>query len=84
MYDAWSPNVFVDGSTLPAGERARNLGSLLHVWCDDPGARTEDELAGAIFPRLRVLAQHTWGSAKIAPIYLLFRRMIKAVGPAPD
>lgn len=82
-YDAWSPNVFVDGSTLSAGERGRNLGSLVHVWCDDPGVRTEDEIATAIFPRLRVLAQHTWGSPRIAPLYPLFLPMINAVGPAP-
>ena len=79
MYDAWRPNVFVDGSTL-----GRNLGALVHVWCDDPSVRTEDELAAAIAPRLRVLAQHTWGSPRIAPIYPLFRPVINAVGAAPD
>lgn len=83
MYDAWSPNRFVDGSALSAAERPRNLGSLVHVWCDDPGARTEDQIAAAIFPRLRVMAQHTWGSPRIAPFYPLFALMINAVGPAP-
>lgn len=79
MYDAWNPTVFVDGTRVREG----NLGALVHVWCDDPSARTEEEIAAAVFPRLRVLAQHTWGSPKIAPLYLLFRRVINAVGPAP-
>lgn len=84
MYDTWNPNVFVDGSTLSAAERERNSGALVHVWCDDHTTKSEDEIATAIFPRLRVMAQHTWGSPKPAPLYLLFLPLIKAVGEAPD
>ena len=39
------------------------LGSELHVWNDDPG-ETEDQIAAGIFPRLRVLAQKTWGTRR--------------------
>jgi hexosaminidase len=72
--------VFVDGTTLPP---AHNRGALVHVWCDDPNAKTEAEIATALYPRLRVLAQHTWGSPKPAPLYLMFQSLINAVGPAP-
>ena len=83
MYEAWSPNVFVDGSTLSAVEREHNRGALVHVWCDDPSAKSEREIAAAIRPRLRVMAQLTWGSPKPAALYLRFRPLINAVGAAP-
>jgi hexosaminidase len=79
MYDAWHPGRFVDCSTV---DGAAHLGSAVHVWCDDPSA-SEAELATAIQPRLRVMAQQTWGSPKPAPCYLLFRPLIEAAGPAP-
>jgi hexosaminidase len=83
MYEAWSPNVFMGGSTLSAMERKRNRGALVHVWCDDPNAKSEDEIAAAIYARLRVMAQHTWGSPKPASLYLMFRPLINTVGEAP-
>jgi len=83
MYDAWQPNLFVDGSTLPTADRARNLGSEVSVWCDAPEALTEEQIADKLPNRLRVMAQHTWGSPKVAPLYLLFLPMINAVGAAP-
>jgi hexosaminidase len=84
MYDAWQPNLFVDGSTLAAADRGRNLGAEVSVWCDVPDALTEEQLAGILPNRLRVMAQHTWGSPKLAPIYPLFLPVINAVGAAPD
>ncbi len=83
MYEAWSPNVFMGCSMLSASERGRNRGALVHVWCDDPDAKSEDEIAAAIYPRLRVMAQHTWGSPKPTSLYLLFLPLINAVGEAP-
>jgi len=76
MYTGWRPDRFVDGSRVPAG----NLGAVLHVWCDHPG-RTEEEIAAAVYPRLRVLAQRTWGSP--GPGYPRFRTLVTAVGAAP-
>jgi hexosaminidase len=76
MYAGWRPDRFVDGSRVLDG----NLGAVLHVWCDHPG-RTEEEIAAAVYPRLRVMAQHTWGSA--GPGYPRFSRRVTAVGAAP-
>ncbi|MEU8896291.1 family 20 glycosylhydrolase [Nocardia sp. NPDC048505] len=60
-YELWDPAVFVDGSRLTPAQNAANLGSGLHVWCDDPTARTPEQIAAAITVPLRVLAQKTWG-----------------------
>jgi hexosaminidase len=73
----WNPNTFVDGSTLP-----NNLGSLVSVWCDNPNAQTEDQIAAALFPRLRVLSQLTWGSPKPL-LYLNFLSAMNSTGQAP-
>lgn len=83
MYDAWQPNLFVDGSTLAVADLAGNLGSEVSVWCDAPEAMTEDQIAGVLPNRLRVMAQHTWGSPKPVPLYLQFLQVINAVGAAP-
>lgn len=34
-----------------------DLGAKLHVWCDDPTAETEEQIAVAIKDSLRALAQ---------------------------
>jgi hexosaminidase len=67
MYDAWDPTIFVDGSRL-----ADHLGAKLHVWCDDPEAQTEAQIAAEIADRLQVMAQLTWGSPR-PPSYLRWR-----------
>jgi hexosaminidase len=82
MYDLWEPNTFVDGSHLR--DPHSSLGAKLDVWCDDPNAQTEDQIARGIFPRLRVLSQQTWGSPKPAPIYLPYAGIISSVGAAPE
>ncbi|MGH3862163.1 beta-N-acetylhexosaminidase [Actinokineospora sp.] len=82
MYDLWHPDVFVDGSRLDSTERAANLGSKVSLWCDDPNAATEAELATVLHPRLRVLAQLTWGSPKPL-LYSAFLPVMHTVGAAP-
>ncbi|MEV6550542.1 family 20 glycosylhydrolase [Streptomyces sp. NPDC051597] len=57
MYETWTPDLFQGGTTL--SDPARNPGSLIHVWCDNPGAETEDQIAGGIMYPLRGLAQQT-------------------------
>ena len=82
MYDTWDPSIFVDGTRLSDAEKPFDLGSMLHIWCDDPNALTQQQIAGEIHHRLRVMAQHTWRSPG-PPFYLLFLPMISAVGDAP-
>ena len=64
-------------------DEPRNLGSKLHVWNDDPEEATEAEIAEAISPRLRVIAQKTWSSPLLTPSYEEFEGVGKRLGRAP-
>jgi hexosaminidase len=77
MYGVWNPNTFVDGSVPP-----NDLGSLVSVWCDNPNAQTEDQIATALYSRLRVMSQLTWGSPKPL-LYRSFLSAVNATGQAP-
>jgi hexosaminidase len=60
-----------------------NLGAKIHVWSDVPQLQDEDGVAAGIYPRLRVLAQKTWNSAKLVTSYEDFLSVMEAVGQAP-
>lgn len=81
MYETWTPDLFQGGATL--SDPVRNPGSLIHVWCDNPGAETEDQIAGGIMYPLRGLAQQTWGSPKPVASYAAFTPIVAAVGHNP-
>ncbi|WP_051105156.1 family 20 glycosylhydrolase [Catelliglobosispora koreensis] len=80
-YETWQPNLFQGGTTI--NNTSRNTGSRVHVWCDNPNAETEDQIAGGIKYTLRVLAQQTWGSPKPAATYTSWQVIADAVGRAP-
>ncbi|MFB8243074.1 family 20 glycosylhydrolase [Kitasatospora purpeofusca] len=81
MYETWTPDLFQGGRTLtdPTG----NPGSLIHVWCDNPSAETETQIAAGIMYPLRGLAQQTWGSPKPTSTYASFVPIAAAVGHNP-
>ncbi|MGW1763273.1 family 20 glycosylhydrolase [Streptomyces sp. NPDC002073] len=81
MYESWNPDLFQGGNTLT--DPSRNRGSLIHVWCDNPGAETEDQIAAGIMYPLRGLAQQTWGSPKPVATYAAFTPIVTAVGHNP-
>jgi hexosaminidase len=89
-YEDWDVNRFLGAYytsreahepefVLPPGERL-NRGSELHVWNDDPSAETEAEIARGIAPRLLVIAQKTWGTPLLVPVYDDFERLAGRVG----
>ncbi|TCO54281.1 family 20 glycosylhydrolase [Actinocrispum wychmicini] len=80
-YETWTPNVFQGSQTLT--DPARNRGSLIHVWCDNPNAETEAQVAAGIREPLRMLAQQLWGSPKPVPTWSAFTGVINAVGHNP-
>jgi hexosaminidase len=92
-YESWEPHEFygpfVKDETLRtpphpvSPDEARNLGSEQHVWNDDPGGETEEQIAAGIRPRLRVLAQKTWGSPRPSADYADFVPVMDSVGGAP-
>ncbi|GAA2752731.1 family 20 glycosylhydrolase [Kitasatospora cinereorecta] len=81
MYETWTPDLFQGSNTLTDG--TKNPGSLIHVWCDNPTAETEEQIAAGIMYPLRGLAQQTWGSPKPAATYAAFTPIIAAVGHNP-
>ncbi|MBT2455575.1 family 20 glycosylhydrolase [Streptomyces sp. ISL-86] len=81
MYESWTPDRFEGGNTLT--DPARNPGSLIHVWCDNPTAETEGQIAAGIMYPLRALAQQTWGSPKLASTYTAFTPIAAAIGHNP-
>ncbi|GAA0669513.1 hypothetical protein GCM10010193_21880 [Kitasatospora atroaurantiaca] len=81
MYESWNPGIFQGGATLT--DPSRNRGSALHVWCDNPGAETEQQTAAGILTPLRALAQQTWGSPKAVSTYAEFQTVVAAIGRAP-
>ncbi|WP_083976668.1 family 20 glycosylhydrolase [Kitasatospora azatica] len=81
MYESWNPGIFQGGATI--GDPSRNSGSVLHVWCDNPGAETEQQTAAGILAPIRALAQQTWGSPKPVAAYTDFQPLITAIGRAP-
>ncbi|WP_078859872.1 family 20 glycosylhydrolase [Streptomyces sp. NRRL F-2747] len=81
MYETWTPDRFEGGATLT--DPSKNPGSLLHVWCDNPAAETQEQIAAGIMYPLRALAQQTWGSPKPAAAYADFTPIAAAVGHNP-
>ncbi|MFI5979937.1 family 20 glycosylhydrolase [Streptomyces sp. NPDC051555] len=81
MYETWTPDRFEGGATLT--DPAKNPGSLIHVWCDNPGAETEAQIAAGIANPLRALAQQTWGSPKPVGDYASFTPIIATIGHNP-
>ncbi|MFE5538322.1 family 20 glycosylhydrolase [Streptomyces sp. NPDC056519] len=81
MYETWTPDRFESGATLT--DPSKNPGSLLHVWCDNPSAETQEQIAAGIMYPLRALAQQTWGSPKPAAAYAAFTPIAAAIGHNP-
>ncbi|MFJ4799228.1 family 20 glycosylhydrolase [Kitasatospora purpeofusca] len=81
MYETWTPDLFQGGRTL--ADPTRNPGSLIHVWCDNPAAETEAQIATGIMYPLRGLAQQTWGSPRLTSTYASFVPIAAAVGHNP-
>ncbi|WP_157597314.1 discoidin domain-containing protein [Streptacidiphilus rugosus] len=81
MYETWNPDLFQGSNTIT--DPSRNLGTLLHVWCDNPSAETVDQTAAGITYPLRDLAQMTWGSPKPVSTYAAFVPLMDAVGRNP-
>ena len=88
MYEDWNPHVFEGpwstrwGTGDPGGARfevakgaQRQQGAQLNVWNDDPGNMSQEEIAAGIAPRLRILAQKTWGSRELTGDYEKFKRI---------
>jgi len=82
MYELWNPTMFDGGRTLTV--TGSLTGSQFNIWCDQPTAETEDQVADGIWPDLRVVAQKTWGTPLLTGTYARFQAIMVAVGsPVP-
>jgi hexosaminidase len=82
MYESWNPELFQGSNTI--NNAAKDLGSVIHVWCDNPNAETQDQTAAGIKYPMRDLAQMTWGSPKLASTYAAFVPIMDAIGRNPQ
>ncbi|WP_436499853.1 family 20 glycosylhydrolase [Actinokineospora sp. HUAS TT18] len=80
-YDTWTPDLFQGNRTI--NDPSKNLGSKIHVWCDNPDVVTEERIASDIRNGLRMLAQQTWGSPKLVTPYTSFATVINTIGRNP-
>jgi hexosaminidase len=80
-YETWQPELFQGNQTTD--DESANLGSLIHVWCDNPNAQTQAQVAAGIRDPLRMLAQQVWGAPKPVATYAEFSGRIATVGHNP-
>ncbi|MCT9140791.1 family 20 glycosylhydrolase [Streptomyces violarus] len=81
LYDqSWDPRDF-EGEKLAS--RAGITGAKISLWPDNGRGETENEVAVALWPALRHIAQATWGDPRPDAAYDGFTARGTAVGHAP-
>lgn len=91
LYQDWAPHNHLggwerDGWGYPIAVdslHSRLLGAKLSIWCDNPDAESEEDVAAGIYGRMRAIAQNSWGAPKLAAEFGEFRSLIVAIGRAP-
>ena len=91
LYRDWAPHTHLggwerDGWGYPItvdSLHPKLLGAKLSVWCDNPDAESEEEVAAGIYGRLRAIAQNSWGAPKLAADFGEFRSLMDSLGRAP-
>jgi hexosaminidase len=73
--------MFLEPCAVLAPDEQGNLGSKINAW--DNHELTLGQIAAGLFPRLRMLAQKTWGSRALTPSFAEFERIMAALGNAP-
>ncbi|MER6015310.1 family 20 glycosylhydrolase [Streptomyces bluensis] len=81
LYDqGWDPRSF-EGEKLAS--RSGITGAKIILWPDNGRGETENEVAVALDPALRHIAQATWGAPRPDATYAEFTARARAVGHAP-
>lgn len=66
-----------------APDEPGNLGSIVHLWNDNPTLTTEKQDSTSIAPVLRIVAQKTWDSPPLTSAYADFTPIADRLGHAP-
>jgi hexosaminidase len=91
LYADWAPHLRLGGweregwgypISMPA-QHPKLIGAKLNIWCDEPGAETEEQVAQGIHERLRAMAYNCWGAQGAVGTYDEFRSVIQTIGRAP-
>jgi hexosaminidase len=77
MYELWNPTMFDGGWTMTKTDNL--VGSQFNIWCDEPAAETEGQVADGIWPNLLTLAQKSWGTPMPTRTYTDFEKTMAAV-----
>ncbi|MFF5476047.1 family 20 glycosylhydrolase [Streptomyces sp. NPDC012935] len=81
LYDqSWDPRSF-EGEKLASADGI--TGAKISLWPDNGRGETENEVAAALWPALRHIAQSTWGEPHPDATYTEFTARGTAVGHAP-
>ena len=90
-YEGWQVNQFYGPDAgdsrrqfppyVISASDSRNVGSKINAW--NNAELTDQQIADGLYPRLRVMAQKTWDSARLTGSYPAFERIIGALGHAP-
>lgn len=81
LYDqSWDPRAF-EGEKLASADGI--TGAKISLWPDNGRGETENEVAVALWPALRHIAQATWGDPHPDATYAAFAARGTAVGHAP-
>jgi hexosaminidase len=94
MYSEWDPWRFegpytarwITGNPVPAAQTLAPgdphlLGASLAIWNDQPNTTTPQDIATGALPRLRIVAQKTWGSPPLAADQAAFEAIAERVAP---
>ncbi len=68
---------------VPSSRASWVLGAQFCIWCDDPNAETEAQIADNTHDLLRAFSQACWGSPKLTTDYAQFSTVISALGDPP-
>ncbi|MGA4840028.1 beta-N-acetylhexosaminidase [Streptomyces sp. G45] len=81
IYEHWTPRVLRGTAPVPAAHDGRVLGASFAVWCDIPGAQTQEQVARGIRMPLRATAQKVWDARPPTRPWPEFVRLAAAVAP---
>lgn len=88
IYENWNPYIFMpygSGSESNVSVGNANVkGSAFCVWCDNPGAETQEEVKAGILPLLRANGVKAWDAdANSTTSYSAFTARLAKIGSVP-
>ncbi|MFE9608607.1 glycoside hydrolase family 20 protein [Streptomyces sp. NPDC006012] len=80
IYEQWTPRVLRGTTAVPARFDPQILGGSFAVWCDDPNAQTQDQVAAGIRMPLRATVQKLWDPRTPSASWADFQKLANRLG----